>query len=306
MKRKVIKQANQAHTITLPIDWVRKHNIDKDSEVDLIEDGKSLIINSDNKIAGERVTVDVGGLDDRNIARHINALYARGVDEIEVVCKEEGLSSKITGWLNQNIGYALVENKDGRYLIKDLGGQGDQDLDEIFKRVFQIILLFYESAKKDIFVKRKATIETLLARDFEVNKFCLFLQRSINKMSYPDVIKGRSLFTYSFALEKIGDEIQRMWRTSIKYKIKKNSEIEKLVDLSLEGLGKSFEFYYQFNTRKSEEIYKIREKVRGDSLKLLNLDSHTARFVRHVTKIVEEAADLSHLTLMMNLKNKDD
>ena len=305
MKRKVIKQANQAYTMTLPIDWVRKNNIDKDSEVDLREDGRSLIINSDNKVAGGRVKIDVSGLNDRNIARQINALYARGVDEIELICREEGICSKLNEWLNQNIGYALVENKNGRYLIKDLGGQSNQDLDEIFKRVFQIILLFFESARKDIFVKRKATLETLRARDFEVNKFCLYLQRSINKMSYPDVIRGRSLFTYSFALEKIGDEIQRMWRTSIKHQIKSDPEIKKLVDLSLEGLDKSFEFYYQFNTMKSEEIYKIRERVRKDSLKLMGLDAHTARFLRHVTKIVEEAADLSHLTLMMNLKNKD-
>ena len=301
MKRKVIKQANQAYTMTLPIDWVRKNNIDKDSEVDLREDGRSLIINSDNKVAGGRVKIDVSGLNDRNIARQINALYARGVDEIELICREEGICSKLNEWLNQNIGYALVENKNGRYLIKDLGGQSNQDLDEIFKRVFQIILLFFESARKDIFVKRKATLETLRARDFEVNKFCLYLQRSINKMSYPDVIRGRSLFTYSFALEKIGDEIQRMWRTSIKHQIKSDPEIKKLVDLSLEGLDKSFEFYYQFNTMKSEEIYKIRERVRKDSLKLMGLDAHTARFLRHVTKIVEEAADLSHLTLMMNL-----
>jgi len=301
MKRKVIKQANQAHTITLPIDWVRKHNIDKDSEVDLKEDGKSLIINSENKIVGGKAKVDVNGFYRLNIYRHLNSLYAKGIDEIEII-SEEDISSLLLKYLNQTLGYALVEQKDDKYLIKDIGGQSDQDLDEIFKRVFQMILLFYESAIKDIFGERKETLDGLRARDLEVNKFCLYLQRAINKMSYPDAIKGRALFTYSYELEKISDEIQRAWRVSIKQKTKRTEPIKKLTENSLEGLGKLFELYYQYSPKKIEEVYKIREKVRADSLKLTKFDGHTIRFIRHIVKIVEDAADLSHLTLIINEK----
>ena len=46
MKRKVIKQANQAYTITLPIEWVRKNKISKNSEVDIQIREKTLMVNT--------------------------------------------------------------------------------------------------------------------------------------------------------------------------------------------------------------------------------------------------------------------
>jgi len=300
MKRKIIKQANQAYTITLPIEWVRKNNISEKSEVDLSIEGRSIIINSQNNVSGGKVKIDFSGMDITTVYRYLGALYAKGIDEVEITSKED-ISSKIISALNYFIGYALVSQEGNKYIVKDLGGEKQSDLDEIFKRVFQIILLFFESAVNDIFGKQEETIESLKSRDKEVNKFCLFLQRAINKMSYPDPINGRALFTYSYALEKIGDEIERMWRTNIKYDIKKSPALKKLVENSYEGLAKAFDFHFQFNSSRIGAIYSTREKVRNESLKLKGLNGNTFRFVRQAVKIVEDAADLSHLTLIMKL-----
>ncbi len=299
MKRKVIKQADQAFTITLPIDWVRKNNIDKNSEVnvDIIE--KSLIINSNNPISGGSIKVDFTGLHQRNIYRHIIALYTKGIDEIEII-SDKDISPLIMKTLNSLIGYGLISHKKDSYVIKEFGSSAYQNLDEIFKRVFQMILLFYEAAIKDIFGEEKETIDNLLARDLEVNKFCFYLQRAINKMSYQDPINGRILFTYSYVLEKISDEIERLWRLNIQHKPKKSKEIRELIELSKEGLSKAFNIYYQFNSSKLDDIYVIREKVREKSM-LKRIDPDTSRFIRHIVKIVEEAADLNHLTLMSKL-----
>lgn len=301
MKRKVIKQANQAFTITLPIEWVRKNQINEKSEVnvDIIE--KSLIINSNKPTVGGKVKADINGIEIKGVGGILNALYAKGVDEIELHC-EKDISSDLIFYLNQNLGYALVEQKQNIYIIRDVKGGETQNLDEIFKRVFQMILLSYEFAIKDIFGEGKETLESLRARDIEVNKFCLYLQRAINKMSYPDSIKGRALFTYSFFIEKIGDEVYRLWKTSIDYRVRKNKEIKELMKLSLEGLGKAFDLYYQFNVRKVGEIFEIRNKIREKAIKLKRLDANTTKFVRYAVKIVEEATDLTPLTLMINLE----
>jgi phosphate uptake regulator len=300
MIRKVIKQAGQAYTITLPIEWVRNNKINENSEVDVKISEKSLIINSSGQTEIKKAKIDADKFDKKSIKGHLNALYASGVDEIELESKED-ISSIIIKSLNQNIGYALISHENNKYIIKDVSGSNYQNLDEIFKRVFQMTLLFYDSAMKDIFGKQEETREGLDARDFEVNKFCLYLERAINKMSYPDIIKGRVLFTYSFEIERIADEIHRLWRTNIKSKVKKTAAIKELIELSSEGLGLSFDFYYQFDIEKLKKIYELREKVREKSLSLLRLDAITARFVRHAVKIIEDAADLTQLTLMMRL-----
>jgi phosphate uptake regulator len=300
MKRKVIKQANQAYTITLPIDWVRKNKIDKNSEVEVTVSEKSIIITNKGEVESKFVKIDATDFQDRNIYRHITALYAKGIDEIEIK-SDKDISSEILKGLSNTIGYALLCKKDKVFQIKDLGGANYSNLDEIFKTVFQMVLSFYESAIKDIFGEQKETENELRIRDIEINKFCLFLQRAINKMSYSDSIKGRALSTYSFEIEKIGDEITRFWRTNINYKVKKTPEVEKLAKMSLKGLEMAFEVYYQFNSKKSEGLYSLREKVRIDSLKIRIAEPPTIRLIRHIVKIIEDAADLTQLTLMIKL-----
>ena len=303
MKRKIIKQAGKAFTITLPVEWIRQNDLSEKSEIDLEIRDKSLVITSGKRAAGEKVKIDVNEASRRNIARIINALYARGVDEIEMLSVKD-ISPVLSQLLNQNLGYALVKQSGNSFVIRDIGGGSYQDLDEIFKRVFQIIILFYESAINDIFGKEKETLESLRAREVEVNKFCLLLQRAINKLSYPDTTKGRALFTYSFALEKISDEIHRLWRTNIenRNKVKKSAKLKELALLSSEALGKSFDFYYQFNPERVKEIYEIRTEAMEKAISFIRLDSYTAMFIRHIIKIAEDSADLSHLALMMKLQ----
>jgi len=303
MKRKIIKQAGKAFTITLPVEWIRQNDLSEKSEIDLEIRDKSLVITSGRRVAGEKVKIDVNEASRRNIARIINALYARGVDEIEMLSAKD-ISSVLSQLLNQNLGYALVKQSGNSFVIRDIGGGSYQDLDEIFKRVFQIIILFYESAINDIFGKEKETLESLRAREVEVNKFCLLLQRAINKLSYPDTTKGRALFTYSFALEKISDEIHRLWRTNIenRNKVKKSAKLKELALLSSEALGKSFDFYYQFNPERVKEIYEIRTEAMEKAISFIRLDSYTAMFIRYIIKIAEDSADLSHLALMMKLQ----
>jgi len=300
MKRKVIKQANQAYTMTLPIEWVRQNNITKDSELDVTLSDKSIIISNTAGVEVKKSKIIFSNLNERALNAQIKALYAKGVDEIEISSKQD-ISSLIYEALQETIGFALVSNTSDTFIIKDIGGTNYSELDDIFKRVFQMVLLAYDLAIKDIFGKQKETMQGLDSRDREINKFCIFLERAISKMSYPNQINSRVLFAYSFALEKIGDEIHRLWRTNIKYGIKQTEAIKSLTESSNQGLSLAFDIYYHPNPENIDKLFNIRNKTRGKSMDLLKLEPNTARFVRHVVKIVEDAADLSHLSLIKNL-----
>jgi phosphate uptake regulator len=300
-KRKIIKQASQAYTFTLPIDWIRQNNLDrKDSEVEVSQLDRSLIISNPGNVALKKAKISVDNLNIRNIWSKFNALYASGIDEIEINSSEE-ISNLIREAINEDIGYALVSQEKGKYFVKDLGGGNNQNIDEIFKQVFQIVLMFYDSAIEDIFGKENETKESLEKRDKEINKFCLFLQRQINKMSYSDPVKGRVLFTYSYALEKIGDEILRLWRTNIEYKIQKTEKIREIINLSRKSLDLVFDFYYNFSYDLGEKVYNLKDKARKELLTLSKIDGKTSRFLHYALQIIEDSADLTHLNLMRNL-----
>lgn len=301
-KRKIIKQANQAYTITLPIEWVRSNKLSEKSELDVNISGKSLVISTDNPTAGAKVILNLEENDsNRTLYQSLNALYARGVDEIEIISSRD-ISQVLTGASNNLLGFALVARDKNKYIIKEISGGNYSEFEEVFKRVFQMILLFYEDAVKDILGKRTQTDEGLKARDLEVNKFSLYLQRAINKKFYQDSIDGRIIFTYAIALEEIGDEIMRLWRTIMENKIKKTKELEELLDLCRKMLDDSFDSYYQFNITRLKQLYSNRNNIREKILKMKGLDGKTAMILKHILKIAEEAADLSHLNLMLKLK----
>jgi phosphate uptake regulator len=299
MIRKVIKQANQAFTITLPIEWVRDNNIEKHNEVELEIQDKSLVIKNTHGVSVKKSKVTIDYIDRGLIGRRIQALYASGIDEIGIDSKED-IGSSLIDVASELVGYALVSQDKNHYVIKDIGGGNYSDLDEIFKRVFQMVLMFYESAISDIFGKESETQDDLDNRDSEINKFCLFLERAINKLSYSDPIKGRILFTYSFALEKIGDEIHRLWRSNINNKIKKSQKLKELMLLSKEGLDLIFDFYYNSDLKTIDAIHKIKQKVRKNALEFIKTGEN--ELARHAIKIIEDSADLGHLSLM----NKND
>ncbi len=296
MKRKIIKQANQAYTITLPIQWIRENKLDEKSELDLEIKEKTLMISTKNITSGEKTKIDITGFSAKNIYRCLNALYARGVDEVELTAEDE--IAKFT--LDSLMGYAIIEQKSSKIIIKDISGINYSNIDEIFKRVFQMILALYDSAILDIFKENKETLQGLKNRDLEINKFCLYLQRAINKMLYSNHVNGRILFTYSFELEKLGDEIKRLWRTNIEHKLKKTNELKELTELSKEILEKSFDFYFLFNKKGIDELYHLRQKIREKAI-LFKTNSAEAKFIRHLSKISEDAADLTHLALMIKL-----
>ena len=233
---------------------------------------------------------------------YLNALYAKGIDEIEISCKSD-ISNILSKETNNLLGYALVSKEKEVYIIKDISGGNYKELDEIFKRVFQMILVFYEDALKDILGEEKQTKEELTMRDLEVNKFCLFLQRAINKLYYQDAVKGRILFTYSIALEEIGDEIHRLWRTNILSKINKTKQIQEMMELNKKLLEHAFDNYYMFNSKRIESMYELREKLKNLATRT-KLNGEEIIFIKCLVKIAEELVDLGHLNLMINLKEE--
>nr|MBA4404823.1 hypothetical protein [Nanoarchaeum sp.] len=293
MKRKLIKQAGQAITITLPIEWIRDNGLKAGEEIELEFNEKDLILKSKKKVIGNSIKLDISEFPFRAKYVYINAAYASGVDEINLE-SDKGYYPN----LNQDIGFVIISQEGNNYVIRDVGGLDYQNLDEIFKRAFQMIINFYDSAIENMFSQSKEKYETIQNKDGEINKFILFLQRAIIKMNYSKSADGKIMFAYSFALEKIGDEILRIWRTDINSSVVKDKKIREIIDLSREGLRKAFEIYYQSDPKKVFELLKMREDIRKKSDNCLAINSDTSNFIIHANRILEDAYDITHLALM--------
>lgn len=296
MKRKLVKQAGQALTITLPIEWVRANGLNAGDEIDVEQNEKTLVLNSNKKTITGKLKLDITKLGEKLRFLNINAAYARGIDEIE-------LEATSYPELTQTMGYAVVSQKLNRYVIRDIAGNTGENLDDIFKRVFQMVLSFYDEAINNIFYKdSNAKYENIQKIDGEINKFVLFLERAIMKLSHTEPANTRILFTYSFALEKLGDEVLRLWRASLKGKIKKDKEIKEIIEFSKKTLEKAFEIYYFPTDERIQEAVLLKDRLRERSIKFMNINSATTEVLMHSVRIAEDSIDLIHLSLMRKFK----
>jgi phosphate uptake regulator len=295
MKRRLVKQAGLAVTITLPIDWIRKNNLSPGDEIDVDSNENDLVIRSGKKIKGDSIKLDFEGFSKRQNYIYINAAYAKGVDEIEL-----SNANDISSALIQNLGFAVVEQKDNIQKIKDISGVSHENLNIVFKRVFQMIIAYYDTAINDVFGNKSATHDDLRSRDQEINKFVLFLERSIIKSSHPLPLNSKILFAYSFSLEQIGDEVFRFWRHAVNNKISKSKKVEELISISKKALDKSFDVYYHSSDKPVKELMDLKRNIRKN-FDELKIDIASAKLCMHAVKIVELCADLIQLALMKRL-----
>lgn len=288
MNRKLIKQANQAYTITLPIEWIRTNKLSSGDEVTLELQENTIIIKGKQKIHTGKVRFDFSGFTSRQQFVYLGACYALGVDEI---------SAKINAPTNTNqmLGYAILEEKKNEITIKDISGISQENLHEIFKRTFQMLLSFYNTALEDILGNQTATTKDVEKRDGEVNKFTFFLQRAVMKQQLHST-EGKVMFACAFLLEQIGDEINRVWR-------EQNSsyrKLEKIAMLSQQALEKAFAIYYQDTPTLVKDLHIIKEKIRNEARAIV--DKNNAFGVIRMIKIAELASDITPLSIMRRIK----
>lgn len=299
MRRKVIKQAGQAYTITLPIQWVRDFGVDKKQEVDVEQSANQLIISAQMSAKGQSATIDATNYTKRILYQTIYALYAKGVDEIRVKC-EQHVTPTLRESVHHMISFAVFEEKDA-YVLKELGKSTTEQVDDLYKQVWQLIMHYYQSAITDCCKDQSATIEELDSRDREINKFCLHLQRLVSKQAHNNQQQGQILAQYAFMLEIMSDDVNRIWRFSVQSK-KNAKPIEKILELSLHCMQEAFHISYNPIAQRIEALRKSRDELRALTLKI-NKAPFT-QLSHYALNIAERSADLSQLAIMRKFKSE--
>ncbi len=301
MKRKIIKQAGQAYTVTLPIDWVRAFALDKKQEIDVEQKGNQLILSAKQSAKGETVTIDVANLSKRSIYQTIHALYARGVDEIRVT-SHKNVAPLLRDAVLQMISFAVFEEKNA-CVLKEMGTSSSEQgqLDDLYKQVWQLVLQYYRTVIDDVCGPLVATKEDIFSRDHEINKFCLHLQRLISKQTYTNQQQGQIYAQYAFLLEILSDDINRIWRFSVEQK-RTVKPLRKLFEESLASLQDAFHISYNLDHDRIDHLRKRRDTVR--TLALSFTQTHQIRIAHYALNIAERSCDLMHLAIMWRFKSE--
>ncbi|MBT3720083.1 phosphate uptake regulator PhoU [archaeon] len=207
MKRKLVKQGNNALTVTLPKKWTRKYNLNAGDFIHLEESPSEITIKAKPIQEKKKISVNFDTYKDIT-SKYIHALYKQGVTEIELLYSSQKVMETVHKTISENlIGYEVVDQGKNKATIKSVAEIQDDNFDSMFRRIFHINQNMLNSLNSILKGGKVDIISSVLELEKTNNKLTNYCRRSISNRIY----EGQEivlLYNVIEVLERMADEIK--------------------------------------------------------------------------------------------------
>ena len=269
IKRKVIQIANSTQLISLPRKWSIKYGIKKGNEIEVEEQGNTIILRTDtHEIEKREIDAEKFGL---MLSRCIFALYKQGIDEIKINFNDKSTLKVIQNSLGkETVGYEIIDQGENYCVIKNVTGNLE-DFHSILRRTFLILINMANDSLNNIKKQDFAHLRSVAFLEESNNRFTTTCRRMLNK-------KGTTEFKYIGPIYYILEELENI-ADQYKYlcnylynlnekKIKINSEVIAIFESTNNLLKNFYEVFYKFDEKKLVEIAAERKLIVDRALTL--------------------------------------
>ncbi len=252
MKRKVIQIADSTQLVSLPRAWAKKNNILKGQELDVVEDGNKVVIYANTAPRLNTIEIDLSGLTPRLADRFVGRAYQAGYDELVISFDELEIGRALQEKVPELLGFEIFDQSRNQLVIKSLSQKLEIDFDSALRKAFLIAISMADTVAEALAKGDKKGLSHVKYRDVDLNKFCYFCLRAINKGQYREM-DNRILYYLVETLEDVGDTYKEIADACLKV-----TPSEKV----LRGLQKinqifklSYEFFYKPDKKKAVDTY---------------------------------------------------
>ncbi len=260
-------------TVSLPSKWIKENNIKQGEELEVLESGEELIINSKrNNSKLKRITIDAKGLSSSLILRKIYIAYILGYEEIEILVDNNEIEHTATKYLSlvekmpkkltthevipfiNSIGVEIVEQDKNRYLLSIMVSS-DIDFEKTFKRLFTLTKSYGEEVLEYTQKGFNGSVNRLYSQEITINKFYRLCLRIINSsVSGP---RKTCLYDIVSRIEELGDVYWDIIQKSQPKKVNKES-LKRFKEFN----GIFTQFYSEFFKDSEENLSKIYSSIK--------------------------------------------
>ena len=252
MERKIMKMGPSSLVISLPSEFVKKYNLKKGNDLNVIDAGDALVLRTDKETSLGACDISISKFNPI-IMRVLGILYKVGYDEIginydaeEKVFNNEKYSELdlIQKCADVYPGVDIISLKKEKIILKEnskiIPSEFKNSLNQAFFNLTQLASEVLRSLKNSTFNSGKEIelMEKLLNQN---TNFCL---RMISKKTYSDFSKTPNLYFIIVNLEQIGDLFNSVYKVAVNSKIKLNKGFLELID-ELLSLVLLFQSAYQ-------------------------------------------------------------
>ncbi len=184
--RNIQKTGGASYTITLPKDWIKKHNLSEKSEVQVFLQKRDLLgIRPHKTQILPKSSIILNTQNPKQITREVIALYVSGVNEIEIIAnpisyEQRSLIREIS---NRLLGFELFDATTNSMVLKNVANNLIS-ASEYISKMSKITLSMYEDMQKAILLNDKSLARDVVERDLEVDRIQLIITRKFNALLY--------------------------------------------------------------------------------------------------------------------------
>ncbi len=273
MKRSVIQLAGRTLLVSLPSKWADANNVKKGDELDLIEDGHRLVINTEKKAKPESTEIDADKLQ-ALLQRYIYALYKKGVDEIRITYSDPKVADLVRDTLlNETVGYEIVSQTPTSCDVKLITSGNIEEFDSLLRRTFLLMISMADEALTSIKNKDFEHLSKTAQLEAPNNRLTTLCRRSLNKWGSDKFNRVGPIYYIIEDLENLSDEYKYFCMKLYELRNTKDksirSEVLGILEKTNEMVRTFYESFYKFEVTKFIKIFDLRKKLIQQSHNLI-------------------------------------
>ncbi len=301
--RNIVKSGPSSYVVSLPVQWVKKNQLDKGDFLYLEERSNQLIYSSRKSLEESRdFFMEIDGKSLEYIAKMIKSAYLTGYNSF--ILKGETVKDRISDirkMINELVAVEIMEQDSERIVAQEMLDKQKNSPEKIIRRVDMIIRGMFDDIHKSI--GKKSVYNYIIERDSDINRLHMLSRRLIivefkefTSKSYFDNLMNFKMIDF---LEMIADSLKLSSKYSDKITIKKDAKtfFQKLRKSYLDVM----KIYYTNNSLKAVEISRSLSDLQVDIEKFLE-KKELVNF-QFITPLREMLILLDEITLVVLNKN---
>ncbi|HIH39607.1 TPA: AbrB/MazE/SpoVT family DNA-binding domain-containing protein [Candidatus Woesearchaeota archaeon] len=302
MKRSVIQLAGRTLLVSLPAKWVDHNSVKKGDELDVLEDGHKLIVNTGKAVSTmetKEINADEMGT---LLKKYLFALYKRGVDEIKIRYSNSDMANTVRKIiLTETVGYEVVSQTPKSCVVRLITSGSITEFDNLLRRAFLLLLSMGDEALMSLKLKALSHLSQTALLEEPNNRLTTVCRRSLNKWGSETFSKIGPIYYIIEEIENIADEYNFMCNNlyALRDSGKKAEISDEVINIleKVNGIVRLFyEGFYKYDINKFIAIDKTRREIVKDAHDIVENKSPTPAeyyVMHHGITIMERMFDMT-------------
>jgi phosphate uptake regulator len=264
MKRSIIQLGGKTYVVSLPISWIKKLELKKKDELDVIERGDELIISSQKYKFRKKIKVKINKKNKKLIRNLFLILGSLGYDEVIVNFDDSSLIPFIHEIAHEYSGFALIEQTKDKCFFRIVSKEIKEDFNYILDKCFKVTISLAKSFSDLVKEKKFKELSNLISLEKTNNQLTTLCQRILIKTGYKDQDKTCFVYVLLWNLEIIADFYRRgcLFLSNLpKNKANLKKETIKLIEMSTLLLEELYCLSKKTTINQFIDIFDKKEKI---------------------------------------------